>query len=601
MNHLILHPNRRVLVIDDNKSIHQDFKKILEDSETSNAELDELDADLFGEEPVSADNAVTFELVHAYQGVDGVEILRQEIAEGRTFGCAFVDMRMPPGWDGLKTIEEIWKIDPNLQVVICTAFSDHNLADISKDFGFTDRLLILKKPFDEVEILQLAISLSEKRRLLEAANLRLDKLQTVVGEQAAELVAVHENAEALIRSIKSALVCLDENRIIKRWNTVATELFGLSAADVEGKDLLELPIDWVERDTAKTLFTQHQSDGQSHEISFTDNIGQTRTLDVRICSIVDDSTSTSRLILANDITNQKSLQNQLDQAQRLEAVGQLAAGVAHEINTPMQYIGDNVRYVNKTLSKMQDLFDMVQAALDESVTDETLLETRKNLQEDFKLRKVKSNLRQIPEALTDSIAGVENVSRIVAAMKEFSHPGGSDKSRVDLKHILESTITVARNEWKYVADIETEFDEELPAILAFPSELNQAFLNVVVNASHAISDRVESGDYFKGKITISTRRDRDNALVIIKDTGGGVPNELREKIFEPFFTTKKVGKGTGQGLAIAHNVIVNKHEGRLYLDVEEGVGSTFTFELPIQELFSETNDHQELATAKERI
>lgn len=309
--------------------------------------------------------------------------------------------------------------------------------------------------------------------------------------------------------------------------------------------------------------------------------GQVCTLDLRLCPIHGASDSGARLLVANDTTRQKQLQSQLDQAQRLESVGQLAAGVAHEINTPMQYVGDNVRYVAKTFERMASLLECLPAVADETVTDETLLETCRGARGTVALKKVRSALEQVPEALKDSIQGVEAVSRIVAAMKELSHPGSDSYVQTDINHVVDSIITVARNEWKYVSDVETELAENLPSVPAYSSELNQALLNIIVNAAHAIHDRVDRGDFEKGRIGISTRLSGDFVVVTIQDNGGGIPYHIQARVFDPFFTTKEVGKGTGQGLAIARSVIVNKHGGVLSFDVDPGEGTTFSIRLPL--------------------
>ena len=329
------------------------------------------------------------------------------------------------------------------------------------------------------------------------------------------------------------------------------------------------------------LLENHSPSEHLHnEIQFVDECGTNHTLDLRICPMIDDDATGATLIVGTDVTKQRFIQAQLDQSQRLESVGQLAAGVAHEINTPMQYIGDNVRYVAKTFQRMSDLMTCLPAIIDDSISDQELIELRKTVSCDRNVRKIRSALQQIPEALTDSIQGVEAVSKIVAAMKEFSHPGTGEKSRICLNHVIQSTISVARNEWKYVAEIETDLDESLQPILALPSELNQAFLNIIVNASHAIADRVERGELTKGVISIQTVEIDDGVQVTISDNGGGIPEQARKRVFEPFFTTKDVGKGTGQGLAIAHSVIVQKHRGKLWFDVEDGVGTTFSIQLP---------------------
>ncbi|MCA9135953.1 MAG: response regulator [Planctomycetales bacterium] len=569
-----------LLVIDDNEAIHSDFAKIFS-RDQMDADLLALDADLFGDSPAITGHSRTYHLSFASQGQQGLEILQQATEDGITFGVAFVDMRMPPGWDGVQTIEHLWQVDPDLQVVICTAFTDHSWDAIAARLGHTDKLLVLKKPFDEIEAVQLVTSLCEKRRLLDEDRRRMQDLKNVVKTCESELESAHQNAEVLIASISSILICLDGDGRVSRWNPSAEASFEISADDAIGKPFKALPVAWADPSCLDLLLNEDAIRGNvHHEIHFFDQCRQKHTLDIRLCRLIDDVHSGAVLVVGTDVTKQRFIQTQLDQAQRLESVGQLAAGVAHEINTPMQYIGDNVRYVAKTFDRISDLIDCLPALIDESVSDEQIICLRKSISADKDVRKIANALRQIPEALTDSIHGVEAVSKIVSAMKEFSHPGTVQKSRISINHVLESTIAVARNEWKYVADIDLDLDENLQPINALPSELNQAFLNIVINASHAIADRVERNEIKKGTIMIQTSEFAGGVRVVIRDNGGGIPERIRQRVFEPFFTTKDVGKGTGQGLAIAHSVIVQKHQGRLWFDVEDGVGTSFTIELP---------------------
>ena len=186
---------------------------------------------------------------------------------------------------------------------------------------------------------------------------------------------------------------------------------------------------------------------------------------------------------------------------------------------------------------------------------------------------------EIPSALEHSLQGLEQVSKIVQAMKEFSHPGAAEKVPTDLNHALQTTLTVARNEWKYAAEVVTDFDPALPPVPSLPGEINQVFLNLIVNAAHAIAAGGETGS--KGTITLRTRQEGNWAAVRISDTGPGIPEAIRGRIFDPFFTTKEVGKGTGQGLAIAHAVVVDEHGGTLSVETEVGQGTTFEIRLPL--------------------
>jgi signal transduction histidine kinase len=189
---------------------------------------------------------------------------------------------------------------------------------------------------------------------------------------------------------------------------------------------------------------------------------------------------------------------------------------------------------------------------------------------------------EIPKAITQSLEGVGRVSDIVRAMKDFSHPGASGKEAIDLSKAIESTVTVARNEWKYVADMVTDFDPALPPVPCLVGEFNQVILNIVVNAAHAIADVIGDHTDKRGTIRITTRRDNKWAEIRISDTGTGIPEQHRSRVFDHFFTTKAVGKGTGQGLSIAHAVVTEKHGGSIALETEMGKGTTFIIRLPIE-------------------
>ena len=287
------------------------------------------------------------------------------------------------------------------------------------------------------------------------------------------------------------------------------------------------------------------------------------------------------MAIQRDITERKRMELHLSQSQKLETVGQLAAGIAHEINTPMQYVGDNTRFVEESFTTIVQVLksheELLAAAQQNGVTPELLARNEKILA----AGDVDYLCEQIPSALKQTLEGVERVTKIVRAMKEFSHPGGAEKAVADLNRAIESTVTVAHSEWKYVADLKLELEPELPHVPCFLGEFNQCILNLVVNASHAIGDVVKKNPGTKGTITVQTRRDADHVVVRVTDTGTGIPDHVRPKIFEPFFTTKDVGKGTGQGLSIVYGSIVKRHGGTATFETEIGQGTTFIIRLPI--------------------
>jgi PAS domain S-box-containing protein len=277
----------------------------------------------------------------------------------------------------------------------------------------------------------------------------------------------------------------------------------------------------------------------------------------------------------------RGMEIQLRHAQKLEAIGQLAAGIAHEINTPTQYIGDNTRFVRdafQDIRRVQSCYaDLLAQARTTSLAPELIAEI------DDLTRKLDVGYlcEEIPAALEQSLDGVSRVAKIVHAMKDFSHPGNEEKTATDLNRAIESTLTIARNEWKYVAEMVMDLDPELPPVPCLPGEFNQVVLNLVTNAAHAIDDVVRDNPGTKGTITVSTRCLEDRVEVRVRDTGTGIPAPARSRVFDPFFTTKPVGKGTGQGLAIAHSVIVDKHGGTIRFETEMGQGTTFIVEVPL--------------------
>jgi two-component system, NtrC family, sensor kinase len=296
-----------------------------------------------------------------------------------------------------------------------------------------------------------------------------------------------------------------------------------------------------------------------------------------------------------DVTELRAAERERDQlatelrlSQKLEAIGQLAAGIAHEINTPSQYVSDNLTFIQEAMSGLMPLLSSFEPLLaiaaktvEHQFATRSTVDDYRTLMHDADLEYIRA---EIPLAIQQSRDGVAQIKKIVLAMKEFSHPGADVKEPVDVNRAIEATVMVARNEWKYVAEVEMKLDRTLPLIEAIPSSVNQTILNLVVNAAHAIEDVVK-GDGSKGRVTITTRRDGDYVEMAVGDTGCGIAPQNLEKIFDPFYTTKKVGKGTGQGLAIVRRVVVERHGGSIDVQSEIGKGTRFIVRLPIKAPF----------------
>lgn len=305
--------------------------------------------------------------------------------------------------------------------------------------------------------------------------------------------------------------------------------------------------------------------------------------DVTVSPIKNENGDTvSWIWVRRDLSEIAAMEAQLRQSQRLESIGRLAAGIAHEINTPMQYIGDNTRFLQESFTDLLVLGECCTQLIDAAKHGEIPQTVITEIEAKLARIDVEYLSAEIPGAVSQSLDGIERVTKIVRAMKEFSHPGKEEKTAADLNKAIETTITIARNEWKYFADVTTDFDTDLPLVACLPGEINQVILNLIVNAAHAISAVYTDTNKGKGLITLSTRRMGDSVEIRVTDTGSGIPEHARGKIFDPFFTTKEVGKGTGQGLSVARNVIVEKHGGTIVFETEVGKGTTFIIRLPIK-------------------
>jgi signal transduction histidine kinase len=281
--------------------------------------------------------------------------------------------------------------------------------------------------------------------------------------------------------------------------------------------------------------------------------------------------------VCTDITQAAELERQVSQTSRLESIGQLAAGIAHEINTPVQYASDNVLFLTDSF---QSIFGALRALqeLSQSCTDPALCARVDALLGDLDMDFLAT---EVPSALAQSQEGLDRVAQIVRAMKEFSHPGG-ERTPTDLNQLVDSTIQVSRNEWKYVAELEQDLDPSIGQIPCYAGDLKQALLNILVNAAHAVEERRRvQGCEVLGRLQVATRRTDTGVVITVSDDGIGMQEEVLRRIFDPFFTTKGVGKGTGQGLSLAHSAIVTKHHGRIDVTSEPLAGTVFSIVLPV--------------------
>ena len=449
-------------------------------------------------------------------------------------------------------------------------------SDLANDFrselALIDKLVTAQAILESLLLVGVLTALFFRTRALISATVRRR------GDEV--LRQAHRDTEILLNSIPSLLIELDARGNIRQWNKAATSILEWEKATVAGKTLDCCGVKWLTPDVSSRIAAHAQvPSGRGLDNVKLEKNGTTRFLGLNAIPLNTDGAA-GILVVGADITDRLTLEHQLLQAQKLESVGQLAAGIAHEINTPTQYIGDNVRFLKEAFHDLEGVRAsyerLLAAAQNNAVSGETVQEVMDRLQH----ADANYLFEEIPKAIDQSLEGVTRVAKIVGAMKEFSHPGTKDKTQLDLNHAIECTLTVARNEWKYVAELETEFDPSLPRIACQPGEFNQVILNLIVNAAHAIADVVGKDGSKKGTIKVQTRNCKDWAEIRIHDTGTGIPDSVRARVFDPFFTTKEIGKGTGQGLAIARSVVVDKHGGTIHFETAEGRGTTFVIRLP---------------------
>ena len=306
-----------------------------------------------------------------------------------------------------------------------------------------------------------------------------------------------------------------------------------------------------------------------------------RELEDRVKQRTAELTSTNQKLVV-EMEERGRMELELRQAQKLESVGRLASGVAHEINTPIQFVSDSCHFLRDATRDVETVIEGYRRIVAElhagTITAEQARQRAAELEEESDVGYVLENL---PLAVTRSIEGLDRVAVIVRAMKEFAYPERKEMAHADINRAIQTTLMVSANEYKYVADVITDLGD-LPTVMCHVGELNQVVLNIVVNAAHAIQDVCDKTGA-RGKITIRTWMSGREVFISIADSGKGMPPDVMERIFDPFFTTKEVGKGTGQGLTIARSVIVDKHGGKLSVDSEVGRGTTFTISLPVED------------------
>jgi two-component system, NtrC family, sensor kinase len=373
----------------------------------------------------------------------------------------------------------------------------------------------------------------------------------------------------MIDMIPAFIYAKDAQSRFTACNKLVANRMGVTPEQLLGKS----DFDFFPREMAEKFFNDEQAllaSGKPlidcEEIAFDKISGTNRVIVTSKVPLHDEQGRLTGLVgTGYDITERKAAEERLASSDRLESIGRLAAGVAHEINTPIQYLNDSVSFIREGVEELLQYIDKLHAAMPQGAGGNDDIDYMRE---------------ELPPALTRVADGLSRIAEIVRSMKHFSHADQREMSQVDLNASIASTLVIARSEYKDVADVETSYGE-IPHVTCHGGQINQVVLNLVVNSAHAISDLVKKQGG-RGKIRVQTRVEEGNVVISIEDSGGGIPEGIRARIFDPFFTTKEVGRGTGQGLSIARNVIVKGHSGELDFVTEIGKGTTFYVRLPIQ-------------------
>jgi PAS domain S-box-containing protein len=383
--------------------------------------------------------------------------------------------------------------------------------------------------------------------------------------------------EALLEFAPAFIIAVNPNGKIEYINRVLPQY---SKKDVVGSDWLQyFPPDLWPSMTAALSTVLSSGNGQMFEVNTTGPDGRLVHFSSQIGAIRSGQRIVGAVLVSQDVSEAKRTQAELLTARRMALLGTIAAGVAHEINTPIQFVGDSIQFLRDSTQELLNLFEKLHALrravlAGTSAAVAIALATAAEQEADFPY--LRDN---IPLAFDRCIEGLDRVATIVRSLKEFAHPADKEMTATDINHAIRNTLTIAGTEYKYIANLQTDFGD-IPRVTCHGGEISQAVLNIVVNAAHAIGDVVRGTDRM-GSITVRTKREGDSVLISISDTGTGILEANRARIFDPFFTTKDVGKGTGQGLAIAWSSIVERHGGELYFRTEIGKGTTFFIRLAI--------------------
>jgi len=588
--------NTRILIIDDDKNIWKSYQSILNKTQAKSSDVNRLEDLLLqgSTEPkkASTQNNSSYDLSFAQQGEEGFLTLKTAHAQGKPFSLAFVDIRMPPGWDGVKTARAIRDIDSEIEIVIVTAYADISRHEMIEQIGQPEKLLFLRKPFDTEELSQIALQLTEKWRLSAEQQLQQQKIENLVDE----LQHTHNYLDSIINSITSCLICVSQELLITHWNQASVKNTGISHEQAMGSKVT---------DQFKTIFSLGDLIRSTIDKNISTHLdkvvlnfsGENRLCEINIYPLKSSSSSQNSsqyneqnsrgaVIRIDDITERDKLEEIMVQSDKMLTVGGLAAGMAHEINTPLGSIIQSAQVITNRLDKHNEKNQQVahDCGLDIEKLDLYMHERR---------------IFQLLDGIRD---GGSRTSKIIKSMLSFSHQGTTLNS-YQINEVIDEALELAKSDYDLKKryhflnfNIIRDYANEIPNVNFDSTQLQQVILNLIKNSAQAMLEKYEVQEKqgmlseHKPMIKITTMLEAGKMIIKVKDNGPGISNVIIKRIFDPFFTTKEVGIGTGLGLSLAYFIINRQHNGTIQATSELGGGAEFMITLPV--ILSEPDSQQ---------
>ncbi len=552
--------NNRILIIDDDLSIWKSYESVLNKSAEKSENNSTLESLLLENDPLTPSGS--YQLSFSQQGKDGYETLKKARQGGNPFAVAFIDMRMPPGWNGVETACAIRGVDPDVEIVIITAYADISRSEMVEAIGSPDKLLYLRKPFDSEELSQIALQLTEKRYLADQQKLQQTRIQKLLEE----ISNTRDYMDRIINNLPFMLLGVNANGDVTLWNQAAENITGHRHVDT-----LLHPVSrfFPEISNLDEKIASALDQGQQMRL---EKVALTPSGKEMLCDIMfypfKSEDNPGVVIQIEDITERTKLQDIMVQSDKMLTVGGLAAGMAHEINTPLGSIIQSAQVIANRIDKENHKNREVAESCG------TDIETIHRYMEE-------RGIYQLLEGIRD---GGGRTSKIVKSMLSFSHKGDTAiQQRVN--ETIDEALELSRSDYDLKKlyrfndiQITRDYANNLPPINIDRTKFEQVIMNLIRNAAQAM---MGMGNGHHPALDITTAAEDNSVVIRLKDNGPGIDRETQKRIFDPFFTTKEIGIGTGLGLSLAYFIITNQHGGEISVESSPGEGAAFTIKLPV--------------------